>query len=499
MKKLSFYLVLLINNQGWRKIMKKAKIYLSILLSIIFIMSISGSSLALQGVQITYPDNSSKEWRANLNIVTTFEREDDLAELLEKYICPEYYTRINIIALDKFNFKDYIDSHISDIDIMLLDNYYIEPKEAIKRWQPLEIDDYTIKSVKEMPKALRAEITDGKHVYAYPFMIISDCFVTNLGKYYGSGLNGFPTTFNEYIDQMLEWYRMNIGKNPNYTFDNTASDILNHQLATAENFIFTEMMSVNKPPFDTPEFRLALEKLYSLNEFRHFKFNFDDDYNHESIYYHSFPYYNNPLLLDRDIEDAGLRWNHPLVANNTRNPIIPSRLLYVMINKNARKDVEAKEFLNKLLYNLHHPTNEYEYTTKEDDLKILVRSKAEIKYSEMRTNIDIIKNTIDYLEPQIRHSSVIKKIYEEKKQELEKLELECRDFFVENTIAKQNNIKMYREIQPYIGFNNYSEQLYMLEALALDEVLTDYFEGRASIDETLTILQNKYQDYKSNK
>lgn len=466
--------------------MNKNKKLFSILLCILMIISSQSNIFALEVINHS---NYSYDGSFDIKIATTFDLIDRFGDIFNKYIIPECPYKIKLICLDYDNFNDYIDSHSSEIDILLLGNDSIEFETALKKWQPLEIkSDILNNRVDKMSNVLQAELVKDGHLYAYPFYIDSQYFACDYELFNKSGFKSIPDTFDQYIDLMYEWYKMNKDKKPNHSFDGF-TNILHEQLWTIKDFISTEFLIKTHGPFKEPRFKSALEKLYKLNEFSTLDFS---DANYRSIFIRSII---NPLQFDGNVKKTNFTYLMPLKTEPWGNYIIDSALYYFIINKDTKNYDSAEKLLEIIQHDKYAPTNYYEYSSEDNSSDLMNGYDNELEY--YRFNMSILNLQLSNMEknvefePLLKDSTTFKKDYEEKKLELSNLEHEYEDLIR----SKKDNISEYRRLQPYFRFKNHSHLFNMEQEKNLDRILTDYFEGRVSIDETIKKLDVSYFDF----
>lgn len=452
-------------------------------------MIISSQSNIL-ALEVINPSNYSYDGSFNIKIATTFDLIDLFGDIFNKYIAPECPYKIKLICLDYQNFNDYVDSHSSEIDILLLGNNSIEFETALKKWQPLEIkSDILNKRVDKMSNVLQAELTKDGHLYAYPFSIDSKYFAYNYELFNESGFKSIPDTFDQYIDLMLEWYKMNKDNKPNHSFDGW-TNILDEQLWTIKKFISNEFLIKTRDPFREPRFKSALEKLYKLNEFRNLDFSDANDrwiFNNHTII--------NPLDFDGNVMETNFRYLLPLRTGPWGNHVIDSDLYYFIINKDTKNYDAAVKLLEIIQQDKYAPTNYYEYSSEDNSSDLMNGYNNELEYyrfnmSMLNLQLSNMEKNVEF-EPLLKDSTTFKKDYEEKTLELSKLEHEYEDL----VRSKEDNISEYRRLQPYFRFKNHSHLFNMMMEKDLNRILTDYFEGRVSIDETIKKLDISYFDF----
>lgn len=467
--------------------MNKNKKIFSILLCILIIIISQNNIFALEVIN---PSNDNYERPITIKIASTFDLIDRYGDSFNKYIVPESPYKIELICLDYNNFNDYIDSHSSEIDILFLENDFVEFETALKKWQPLEIKSNILNNrVDKMNNVLQAELTKDGHLYAYPFCIDSNYFAYNYELFDKSGLKYLPHTYDQYIDLMLEWYKMNKDKKPNHSFDGW-TNILDEQLWTIKKFISTEFLIKTRGPFREPRFKSALEKLYKLNEFRNLDFSDANDrwiFNTHTII--------NPLDFDGNVMETNFRYLLPLRTEPWGNYVIDSDLYYFIINKDTKNYDAAVKLLEIIQQDKYAPTNYYEYSSEDNSSDLMNGYNNELEYyrfnmSMLNLQLSNMEKNVEF-EPLLKDSTTFKKDYEEKKLELSNLEHEYEDIIR----SKKDNISEYRRLQPYFRFKNHSHLFNMEREKDLNRILTDYFEGRVSIDETIKKLDISYFDF----
>ncbi len=296
-----------------------------------------------------------------------------------------------------------------------------------------------------------------------------------------SQLGAVPKFLNEYYDMMLLWYEENHNLNPAFGFhaNQTVREEWLEAIYSLSSQYVCAYASKDKPlSFNTPAFRVLLEKVASLSKWKGEKgsYGYGSDII-KSIFQTSSL---DPFVQSLNPEDRKKEYILPPAFAKDGQPFLNATMVYFIVNPYSQNQEAAIRFLEffsrnmelTLKYKLHPNYNE---PVERKEYPSIVQAHED--------NIAAIKSRMAAVEDE----GILLSLKEELAQEEALLaqQRENRWEYSADVIAE------YRRLAPYLSIEHDSFLWDLYDKLNIEAILMKYFEGQVTLDQALSELDRK--------
>lgn len=296
-----------------------------------------------------------------------------------------------------------------------------------------------------------------------------------------SELGAVPKLLDDYYDMLLRWYKDNYHSHPGMTFD--GSHTIREQWQEAIYLLISQYIHTyasNEKPlsFNTPVFRAALEKIITLSKWKGYdNVRSDRQEARESIFQTNAiePFFQ----AVNDIKPVA-QYILPPALGDAGPPVLPSTMVYFIINPHSQNKKEAIQFLEYFSQNMELMLR---YQLHPDDNRLIERQMYQRKVQAYVQSIADIKARLAALE----NDEYLMELKDELAQEEARLLQEEANRWEYSPEA----IAEYRKLAPYMALKHGDLLWDVYESLDIETILSKYFEGYTTLDQALSELDHK--------
>ncbi len=293
-------------------------------------------------------------------------------------------------------------------------------------------------------------------------------------------LGSIPDNLSDYHDIMLLWYQEHYANHPQVTFDGRqrAQAQLEDAIRTLTSYYVHTYASKEEPlSFNTPAFRAALEKIAPLSKWRE-----EGDSSHDKISekYIFTPTDSGPLFKSLNPEPLKKKYLSPLAFSQGEKPMIPTTLVYFIVNPHSQNKEEAIQFLEFYSQNMDFLRN---YALHPNDNDLIETSKYEVLAETYHFNISTLKHQIANLTDPSQLADLNNLLAQEEAalNQLEKNRWEI----------SPEDLAEYRKLAPYMVFDHRDLAHTINFQIDSTAILLKYFNKQATLDQVLAELDQR--------
>jgi len=405
-------------------------------------------------------------------------------------------------------------SRDASIDIFLLSSYMIDSQLIFQRGFAAPIASEALQErVQTMYPQVQELLTRDGILYGYPLDLWPDFWTVRPDLLEKSGLGGIPQTMETYVDMLLHWYERYADAYPGYTF-NGVGHVRNQQLYTAQMLLLTaaHACTVQDEPlsFRTPLLTELLEKLSALSQYEGSEVDLLDD-TEVSTASCIFQTGKSVLPFDRSLNPSSLGEvciDTPILVPGDE-PANGASMDYLIINPNSKHMKEALAFLESYS---QRTTLTASYLLTPGMNEPVENEAYEEQLTELQSQIAMLKKRIQQQEKTVGIQASLMEGMLEEADEYQELQTELdeaqaaltdsQDQLAEceaalritestrYTISAQD-IAEYRAVAQHMSMKNHHLAWEITEEAEVEAMLTRYFEGYASLEQTLGELDKR--------
>ncbi len=405
-------------------------------------------------------------------------------------------------------------SRDASIDIFLLSSYMIDSQLIFQRGFAAPIASEALQErVQTMYPQVQELLTRDGTLYGYPLDLWPDFWTVRPELLEKAGLGKIPQTMEAYVDMLLRWYEMYADAYPGYTF-NGVSNVRAQQLYTAQTLLLTAVHAhaVQDEPlsFRTPLLTGLLEKLSTLSQYEGSEVDLLEDME-VSTASCIFKTGKSVIPFNRSLNPSSLGevcMDTPLLAPGDE-PANGASMDYLIINPNSKHMKEALAFLESysqrtslvgsylLAPGMNEPVENEAYEEQVAELQSQIAMlKKWIQQQEKTVGIltslmeGMLEEADEYQELQTELDEAQAGLTDDQDQ-LAECEAALR--IAENTryTISAQDIAEYRAVAQHMSLKNHHLAWEITEELDVEAMLTRYFEGYASLEQTLGELDKR--------
>ncbi len=236
-----------------------------------------------------------------------------------------------------------------DIDIFIIPSYLGDSHAIFRRGYaaPIASPALTERVLSMYPQVKDHVMLDGS-LFAYPVELHPSFWSIRQDLLRETGLGELPATYDEYIDQMLDWYERFYADHPSCTFD--GSQTIRSQQENAVALLMAQYIARHAEQeapvsFNTPEIQRAIEKIATLSRYQSMEWTIAQDA--ETAFVPSIfdPKATSCFLRRLNPERLGEAFMLPPVVSSGDQPVLGASLDYFIVNPYSRHREAAVRFI----------------------------------------------------------------------------------------------------------------------------------------------------------